>query len=470
VSGLADVAGLADLRPEREDVTMGDTLVQGAGGRLSLDIDEDRILRRIAELGRIGRDEHTGGITRPGFSAADREARAYLMAEAREAGLVPAVDAAGNVIVRPPLWEGARRGDRQALMMGSHLDTVVNGGRLDGAYGVVAALEVLQAFQEYGVDSPYEPVAVAFANEEGALFPQPFWGSMAIAGRLAGLPREPRDHDGRPLREALRLAGGDLDAIGSAGWPHGSVAAYLELHVEQGPVLERSGNRIGVVEAITGRTVLALEVRGAAGHSGTSPMVGRRDALTAAAKVVLAVEHIARDRKLCRVGTVGRLDPHPNVPNTIAGSVRLTVDLRDTDVWRAAAAEEALRQALRAIAESTGTEIEVVAETRSDPVSTDPVLRAAIACSADELGLSHEALPSGAGHDAQMVADIAPIGMVFVPSIGGISHVPEEDTAPQDLLAGARVLLRTAVRVALAPKGRGELRDQPRRARSCPPA
>ncbi|MFJ9894130.1 Zn-dependent hydrolase [Streptomyces sp. NPDC091280] len=446
MSGLADVARLADLRPAREDVPAGGSRVRGTGGRSALDIDEGRLLRRLAELGRVGRDGRTGGITREGFSPADREARAYLMDEARGAGLVPAVDAAGNIIVRPRC--DGRPGERQALMMGSHLDTVVNGGRLDGTYGVVAALEVLQVFEEHGADLPYEPVAVAFANEEGALFPQPFWGSMAIAGRLAGLPREPCDHSGRPLREALRLAGGDLDALGSAAWQHGSVAAYLELHVEQGPVLERAGSRIGVVEAITGRTVLTLEVRGAAGHSGTSPMQGRRDALTAAARVVLAVEHVARDRELCRVATVGWLDPHPNTPNTIAGSVRLTVDLRDTDVWRAAAAEEAVRRALRAIAAATGTEIEVVAETRSDPTSTDPVLRAAVECGADELGLAHRTLPSGAGHDAQMIADIAPIGMIFVPSIGGISHVPEEDTAPEDLVAGARVLLRTASRVA----------------------
>ncbi|MEU6530763.1 Zn-dependent hydrolase [Streptomyces sp. NPDC046928] len=447
MSGLADMAGLADLRPEREDVRMGDTLVHGTDRPLSLDIDADRLLGRIDALGRIGLDERTGGITREGFGAADREARGFLMDEARGAGLVPEVDAAGNLIVRSRPRLGEHPGERRALMMGSHLDTVVNGGRLDGAYGVLAALEVLQTLTDSGVHLPYEPLAVAFANEEGALFPQPFWGSMAIAGRLAALPREPRDHDGRPLREALRLAGGDLDALGSAGWPHGSVAAYLELHVEQGPVLERSGSRIGVVDAITGRAVLTVEVRGAAGHSGTSPMDGRQDALAAAGRVVLAVEHIARDRGLCRVGTVGRLDLHPNTPNTIPGSVRLTVDLRDTDVWRVATAEETLRRTLRTIAAATGTEIEVVAETRSDPVSTDPVLRAAIACSADELGLSHEVLPSGAGHDAQMVADIAPIGMIFVPSIGGISHVPEEDTAPADLVAGARVLLRTALRV-----------------------
>ncbi|MGW6703906.1 hydantoinase/carbamoylase family amidase [Streptomyces sp. NPDC054956] len=436
---------------------MTSTLAQRAGG-LRADIDGDRLLRRIARLGRIGLDPETGGITREGFGAADREARAYLMDEARDAGLVPSVDAAGNIVIRPrhtSYGEG-----RQALMMGSHLDTVVNAGRLDGAYGVLAALEVLQTFEECGIESPYEPVAVAFANEEGALFPQPFWGSMAIAGRLAGLPREPRDHQGRRLREELRLAGGDLDALGSACWPHGSIAAYLELHVEQGPVLERSGRRIGVVDAITGRTVLTLEVRGAAGHSGTSPMKGRRDAMAAAARVVLAAEHIAGERGLCRVATVGRIDPHPNTPNTIAGSVRMTVDLRDTDVWKAAAAEETLRRMLDAIAASTGTEIEVVAETRSDPVSTSEVLRAAIERSADELGLAHEVLPSGAGHDAQMVADIAPIGMIFVPSLGGISHVPEEDTAPEDLVAGARVLFRTALRtIGISP--RAQEREQP---------
>jgi len=427
---------------------MSDTLIERAGPR-ALDIDAERLLKRIGELARIGADSATGGITRAGFSAADREARAYVMDAARAAGLAPAVDAAGNLIVRR--WSaGPPIADRQVLMMGSHLDTVVNGGRLDGAYGVLAALEVLQTFAESGTHAQYEPVVVAFANEEGALFPQPFWGSMAVSGRIGDLPLEPRDHDGRPLRDALRLAGGDLDALGSACWPRGSVAAYLELHVEQGPVLERSGNRIGVVDAITGRIVLTLAIRGAAGHSGTTPMEARRDALAAAARVVLATEYISRTSKLCRVATVGRVDAYPNTPNTIAGSVHLTVDLRDPDVWRAATAEEALRQILPAIAGTTGTEIDVVAETRSDPVSTHPALREAIALSAKELGLPHQTLPSGAGHDAQMVAGIAPIGMIFVPSIGGVSHVPEEDTAPQDLVAGARVLLRTALRTVRA--------------------
>ncbi|MEV7419555.1 M20 family metallo-hydrolase [Streptomyces sp. NPDC089919] len=417
--------------------------------------DGGRLLRRIRELGAIGADPATGGITRPGFGPADQEARDWLLAEARAAGLSAGVDAAGNVIMRRPPADGDEAAaPRPAVLMGSHLDTVVNGGPLDGAYGVLAALEVLQRCAETGLEAPYEPVAVGFANEEGALFPQPFWGSMALAGRLAELPGEPADHHGRPLRGPLEAAGGNLDALGTAAWSAGSVAAYLELHIEQGPVLERAGAEIGVVEAITGRCVLTLSVRGAAGHSGTTPMEGRRDAMAAAARVVAAAEEIGRGRGLCRVATVGRLEAHPNTPNTIAGSVTLTVDLRDTDPVRLRTAEAALRTELERIAGESGCGIAVTALTRSEPVATHPPLRAAIEDGCAELGLSHLALPSGAGHDAQIVADIAPIAMVFVPSIGGVSHVPQEATRPEHLVAGADVLLHVALH-ALGHRGSG---------------
>lgn len=409
-------------------------------------VDGGRLLRRVEELGQIGRDATTGGITREGFGAADREARAYVLAEARAAGLASSVDAAGNIVVRARAAGEAE--ERPALLMGSHLDTVVNGGRLDGAYGVLAALEVVQACAESGAPGRYEPVAVAFTNEEGALFPQPFFGSSVLAGRLAGLPREPLDHEGRPLRGPLALAGGDLDALGSAVWLPESVAAYLELHVEQGPVLDRAGDRVGVVDGITGRTVLTVEISGAAGHAGTTPMAGRRDALAAAARVVTAVEELAATRDLCRVATVGRLDIHPNSPNTIADTVRLTADLRDTVAARMDAAEAALHEQLRAIAERTGAGIEVVGRTHSGPVATSAGLRALIGESCRELGVSHRSLPSGAGHDAQVVADITPVAMIFVPSIGGVSHVPHEDTAPADLVLGAEILLRTALKAA----------------------
>ncbi|MFI9630475.1 Zn-dependent hydrolase [Streptomyces sp. NPDC052042] len=408
-----------------------------------------RLLRRVEKLGNIGRDAATGGITREGFSPADREARAYVVEEARAAGLAVSVDAAGNIIVRAR--PAGTTAERPALLMGSHLDTVVGGGRLDGAYGVLAALEVVQACAESGGHGRYEPMAVAFTNEEGALFPQPFFGSSVLVGRLSDLPREPLDHEGRSLRGPLAQAGGDLDALGSAVWLPESVAAYLEIHVEQGPVLERTGNRIGVVDGITGRTVLTVEIRGTAGHAGTTPMTGRRDALAAAARAVTVVEHLAGTRDLCRVATVGRLDIHPNSPNTIADTVRLTADLRDTVVARMHAAESALCEELREVARQTGTEIEVVARTHSGPVSTSPELRALIEENCLELGVPYRSLPSGAGHDAQVVADITPVAMIFVPSIGGVSHVPLEDTAPADLVVGAEVLLRTALKAAHIP-------------------
>jgi len=409
------------------------------------DINASRLLDRIETFAKIGGNSH-GGITREGFSPADLQACARLSEEARLAGLDSTVDAAGNVLIRRP--EGVRGAkDRRVLLLGSHLDTVANGGRLDGAYGVLAGLDVMQAIVESGAEPAYEPVLVAFANEEGALFPQPFWGSKVLAGALEMLPDDPCDHSGRSLRHPLALAGGDLTALRTAVWPAGSVAAYLELHVEQGPVLEREGHTIGVVDSITGRTQLTVEIRGSAGHAGTTPMEMRRDPVTVAARVVLAAEDLAREQRLCRVATVGWMEVQPNSPNTIAESVRLTIDLRDSVPSSLENAEEALRTSLASLGKQADVHVDIRVDARAAPVATDPTLRAAITASARELGLPHRTLPSGAGHDAQIVARIAPIGMIFVPSIGGVSHVPEEDTAAADLVAGARVLLRTVLRL-----------------------
>ncbi|TDC79577.1 M20 family metallo-hydrolase [Streptomyces hainanensis] len=408
-------------------------------------VDGARLLRRIDRFSRIGGAED-GGVTRMGFSEADREARARLVSEARAAGLETSVDAGGNVFisrstVRP------KSPARPRILIGSHLDTVANGGRLDGAYGVLAGLEVLQCLAESGTVTGCDVVVVAFANEEGALFPQPFWGSMVLAGRLDALPSEPRDHAGRPLREALALAGGDLSDLASAVWAPDSVVGYLELHVEQGPVLERLGLPIGVVDSITGRTQLTVEVTGVAGHAGTSPMEGRRDPLVAAAEAVLSVERLAREDRLCRVATVGWLEVTANSPNTIPGCVRFSVDIRDSDSAGLAAAEQALRATLADLAERREVRIAIEVAVRTDRVRTDPRLRQEIAAAAADLGLACEAMPSGAGHDAQVVADIAPVGMIFVPSVDGVSHVPAERTAPEHLTAGAEVLLRTVLRL-----------------------
>lgn len=409
-----------------------------------LRVDGARLLDRLDRLAEIGASDD-GGVTRMGFSEADLKARAHVARQAAEAGLRTTVDAGGNLLVRRP--EGCHSSRRPPVLVGSHLDTVANGGRLDGAYGVLAALEVLQTLSEAGAETDYEIIAIAFANEEGALFPQPFWGSMVLAGRLDALPSEPEDYSGKPLRDALARSGGDLSHLSSATWAPGSLTAYLELHVEQGPVLEQLGRSIGVVDSITGRTQLSVQVHGRAGHSGTTPMEGRQDPLVVAAQLVLAVQDLAREEKLCRVATVGWLDVQPNSPNTIPSVVRLAIDFRDSDPGRLSAAEKTVRETLTSLARHGNVQVSVQATVRTTPVQTDLKLREAIAASATELGLSQETLPSGAGHDAQIMADVTPIGMVFVPSIDGVSHVPAERTAPEDLIAGADVLLRTVLRL-----------------------
>ncbi|MGW5740798.1 allantoate amidohydrolase [Amycolatopsis sp. NPDC003861] len=407
-------------------------------------VDGARLLRGLDELAEFGAQPGPG-ITRTGLSATETDARHWLARRYRRSGLVARTDQAGNLIVHRPELSASR----PVLLLGSHLDTVVHGGRLDGAYGVIAACEVVRTLAHSGTDLTHEPVAVAFTNEEGARFPYPFFGSLGLTGRLdVDRAATMTDGDGRSLADALRLAGGDLDTVADAAWPDGAIAGYLELHIEQGPVLEARDTPIGVVEAITGRTIMDVVVRGAQGHAGTTPMSMRQDALAAAAKVVLAVRELAAGRDLCRVSTVGRIDGEPNVTNVIPGVVRLTAEFRDPDVVRLAAAERALTAELARLARATGTLIDAEAHVAATPTRTDDRLSAAIAAAADELDLRCTAMSSGAGHDAQIVANAAPIGMIFVPSRDGVSHAPQEYTAPAHLVAGADTLLRTALRVA----------------------
>jgi N-carbamoyl-L-amino-acid hydrolase len=289
-----------------------------------------------------------------------------------------------------------------------------------------------------------EPVAVAFANEEGARFGYPFWGSNAFVGRADRLPGAATGADGGALAEALRLVGGDINALDEAAWPPGLISAYLELHIEQGPVLERLGLPIGVVESIVGRTLVELEIVGTADHAGTSPMEGRRDALVVASELVLAVRAIAAERKVCRVATAGVLTVHPGNANVIPGLASLTAEVRDTVPSRLALAEQELLSQVERLSARTGCAIGVRSITRIKPVPTDPRLIDLIATTAGDIGYGHMTMPSGAGHDAQIVAEAAPVGMIFVPSRAGRSHVPEEFTEPADLVAGARVLAACA--------------------------
>ncbi|MFC0107874.1 M20 family metallo-hydrolase [Kibdelosporangium aridum] len=406
------------------------------------DVDGNRLMKRLHDLSVIGRDP-TGGITRPGFSAAAGEANRFVGALAQQAGLSVSIDAGGNLILRRP----SDSRDRPTLVLGSHLDTVVNGGWLDGAYGVLAGLEVLQVIQENNVELDFGLAVIAFANEEGALFPQPFWGSMVVAGLLDQLPADPTDYQGNPLAKALAETGGNMAELSAATWEPNSLLGYLELHIEQGPVLEDAGLSIGVVDAIVGRTVLGVEIRGIAAHAGTTPMESRSDALLAAARLALFTDQLPREKNLCSVATVGHLEVRPNSANTIVGTAHLTVDIRDATLDRMAAAEQAVRDELDDLAKQFGLEVQCDRLIQSSPALTDESLRRTIEASADDLGLGYRTMTSGAGHDAQIMAGVAPIGMIFVPSINGVSHVPDEDTSPADLVAGARVLLGSVLRM-----------------------
>ncbi len=406
--------------------------------RKILEIDKERLERILHELARIGADP-AGGVSRLGLSLAECDARSYLAGVSQRAGLIPAVDAAGNLLVRRPAGSNL-----PVLLIGSHVDSVRQGGWLDGAYGVAAAIETLTVLERAGVRCRLEPVVVGFSNEEGALVQYPFWGSRALAGTLTGADHA-QDRDGRSAASYLRAAGGDPASLAGAAWQPGSVAAYLELHIEQGTVLEQSGVGIGIVDRITGRAVFDIAIRGESGHPGTTPMNARQDALAAASQLVLGIEDLAAKQRACATATVGYLEVSPNTTNTIPGSARLSAEIRDIDPVRISAAEQLLESAAEQLRQRRQVEITVRRAHHADPVATDDRIRAAIGKAAADLGLHRLTMPSRAGHDAQIMAALAPIGMIFVPSKRGISHKPQEDTAVPELVAGANVLLHSVL-------------------------
>jgi hydantoinase/carbamoylase family amidase len=392
-----------------------------------------RLLERLDQLALIGADP-AGGMSRLAFSADDIAARTLVAGWMESAGLTVEIDAAANLIGR----RAGRRPDEPAIAIGSHLDTVKGGGRLDGAYGVVAAVEAA----ERCTDLNHPLTVVAFSNEEGTVAPPGFTGSKAIAGLAVDVGAVVDDREGTPvtLGEVIARAGGRPDAIGSCAWAPGSVAAFVELHIEQGPVLERVGAGVGVVNSITGRLLVDVDIVGRAGHAGTTPMEGRSDALLAAAHVVLAVREMAGPGGV-RVATAGLIECKPNLHNVIAGSVTVGVDLRDENDARILATADRLETTLLSMATDQGVTISVNRGPLTPAVPSDRTLVSAL----EEVAHRHASrvmqLPSGASHDAQIMANLAPVAMLFVPSHDGLSHNANEYTAPADLLAGAAALV-----------------------------
>jgi N-carbamoyl-L-amino-acid hydrolase len=404
-----------------------------------ISVDETRLLARLDELASIG-SLASGGVTRLAFSAEESAAKRLLAGWYREAGLAATVDAAGNLIAVLP-GDGS---STRFLATGSHLDTVVAGGTLDGAYGAVAAAEVATTLVQLGVRLRHDITFVGFSNEEGARGAPGFSGSLAAIGCLNPSLLASPDDEGVLLMERLRDGGGDPSRIAEAAWDGRRLAAFVELHVEQGPVLDSCGDRLGVVSSCPGRVIVDVELRGAANHAGTTPMRARADALATAAEVVLAVERLGASGAV-QVATTGVLSAEPGVRNVIPGLVRIGIDMRDGDDGRLAAATTAITSAIAAIAQKRGVAGVATAKQAVSAAACDPAVIAAIERAAAALDQPVRLMPSGAGHDAQIVASLGPVGMIFVPSIGGRSHCPQEATDPADLVLGAQLLLAALV-------------------------
>jgi N-carbamoyl-L-amino-acid hydrolase len=402
-------------------------------------INGDRLNDTLQQLARIGATPG-GGVTRLALSDEDRAGRDLIKQWFAEAGLTVGVDDLGNMT-------GRRGGaeDGPPVLLGSHCDSVVRGGRYDGALGVLAALEVVRALNDQGIETRRPIAVVNWTNEEGVRFEPAMTCSGAVAGRFS---RE-YVYD-RTDRQGLRFAD-ELRRIGYLGDESARplpAAAYLELHVEQGPVLEAAGLPVGVVGGIVGITWLEVVMEGQADHAGPSPMHLRRDALAAAARVISGVERLAKEQDEIAVATVGRLAVEPNVINTIPGRVTFSVDFRHPDPAVLERQVERLETLVAEVSRETGVAGAVRRFWTSEPTPFAPDVVAAVRTACRDLGLAYGELWSGAGHDAKYVADVCPSAMIFVRSRGGLSHCEAEYSTPEDIEAGANVLLGATLALA----------------------
>ncbi|MEL6139158.1 MAG: Zn-dependent hydrolase [Cyanobacteria bacterium J06628_6] len=406
-----------------------------------LTIDGPRLMRSMAEIGAIGALPD-GGVRRLAFSPEDIQARQIVREWMMAAGMTVRTDAAGNLIGRYP----GRFPHSPALATGSHLDTVPKAGIYDGTYGVLAGLEVVRTLHDQGLqlDHPFE--VIVFADEERTMV-----GSKAMTGQASLTPADYDHPHYDAIQPSVNRIGGCWDQLLAAQRQKGSLAAFVELHVEQGPVLETAGNPVGLVTGIVGQRRYLITVEGQASHAGTTPMGMRQDALVAAAQIVLAVNELgcAQDDLLTgdQVATVGAMKLSPNVANTIPGQVELTVDLRDLSNACLDRMVTALESRMGAISAQTQTRIQIKPQLRNEPVPVSSHIYNTISQACQTLQLPACPLPSRASHDAQIIAHITDMGMIFIPSQAGISHAETEYTAPEYCIQGANVLLHTLLQL-----------------------
>ena len=402
---------------------------QGSGRTLTLNA--ARLNRHLKDLSAFGANA-AGGVSRVAYSEADRAGRAFAMERMRAAGLTVNVDVAGNIF-------GRRAGTDASLkpiVFGSHIDSVPDGGNFDGNVGSLAAIEVAQTFQETNVRTRHPLEVVIWANEEGGLY-----GSRAVSGQLTQHELSDKAWSGKTIEEGIAFLGGNAARVGEARRQRGDIATYLELHIEQGGTLERDKINIGVVEGIVGILRWDVTVTGVQNHAGTTPMDQRHDALLATSRFVDMVNRVVRAEPGRQVGTVGRVQAFPGAPNVIPGRVVATLEMRDLDTAKVRRIFGTISAEAKRIGDATGTTFAFAESHESVAAPSDPAIRQIISDVATGLGFTSRVMPSGAGHDAQAMAQLGPMGMIFIPSIGGISHSPKEFSTAEDIERGARVLM-----------------------------
>ncbi len=397
-----------------------------------------RMEQRIQELSEFGANPE-GGVSRVAFSEADIGGREYIKGLMEQAGLDVRLDTAGNII-------GKRQGsnpDLPLIMFGSHIDSVPGGGNYDGDVGVIAAIEVAQLLHENRVQTRHSMEIVSFSDEEGGLT-----GSRAMTTGLSESALRVITHSGLTIADGIRVVGGDPARLAEARRTADEFAAFIEVHIEQGAFLHEEDIDIGVVEGIVGIRWWDVTIEGFANHAGTTPMNRRHDAMISAAQLTLAINNVATSMEGRQVATVGRIRAEPGAPNVIPGRVVMSLEIRDLDADKMQQVFDAVQVEADKISKAMQTPISFAAiDVASPPAPTDLRMRKIIAQSAADLGLTSKFMPSGAGHDAQDMTHVAPTGMIFVPSVDGISHSPKEFTSAEDMANGANVLLRTVLAI-----------------------
>jgi N-carbamoyl-L-amino-acid hydrolase len=403
-----------------------------------LRVNSSRLNSTLKTLSTYGKNEK-GGSDRVAFSTHDIAARAYVIGLMQNAHLDVSVDFAGNIIGRRDGTDSSSK----PIAFGSHIDEVPNGGDYDGPVGSMSAIEVMQTLSENKISTAHPLEIIIFTNEEGGVV-----GSRAIVGELNEEALQVVTNAGVTQYEGIKLLGGNPDRVAEMARKKGDLAAFLELHIEQGGNLDREKIQIGVVEGIVAIDWWQFTFKGMANHAGTTPMNMRKDALLPAAEFVLAVNKIVKSYEGAQVGTVGKIEAFPGAGNVIPGEVKLNLEMRDLSsekIWKIYSEIEAKAKSL---ASEAGAEVSIThQEVASKPALADEGIRKIIGDQAKAMGFSTLSLPSGAGHDAQEMARIAPMGMIFIPSKDGISHAPSEYSSPEDIANGANVLLHTILQL-----------------------